>query len=81
MKQIKGRDQLEFLSSLLLECADHEEDFWTFAVDNEESVRIALYAKSVISGYANPTDKLISECDEAIDSLQSFLDQIDSQDE
>jgi len=81
MSGLEGTEKLDILSEILVECADHEEEFWTFAVEHEDAVRVALYAKSVTDGYAIATEKLILECDEAIEVLQEFLDEADSEEE
>lgn len=83
MNQIKHDGKIETLSKLLVECADYEDLFWTFATEdeNEQAVRIALYAKNVTDGHAIATEKLILECDDAIDILQGFLDEADSEEE
>jgi len=78
MSHLDGNEKLETLSQILIDCFD-EGDFWTFAVENEEAVRVALYAKSVIDGYAVATEKLISECEDAIEILREFLDDADSE--
>ena len=79
MNQIKHNEKIETLSRLLVECVDYEEDFWEFATEaeNEQSVRIALFAKNVTDGHAIATEKLILASDSAIQVLQSFLDQAD----
>ncbi len=81
MKKLEGLEKLSSLSEILVECSDHEEDFWTFALEHEEIVTVALYAKNVVDGYAIATEKLISECDDAIEVLQGFLDEVDSEEE
>jgi hypothetical protein len=78
LSEFEGKEKLETLSQLLVDCSDHEEEFWSFALENEDDVRIALYAKNVTDGYAVPTEKLIAECDEVIELLQNFLDEAGS---
>jgi hypothetical protein len=79
MSQIKHNERIETLSELLVECVDYEDDFWVFATEeeNEQAVRIALYAKNVTDGHAVATEKLISASEAAIQVLQRFLDQAD----
>ena len=79
MNRSQANEKLVTLSQILIDCADYEEDFWAFAIDNEDMVRVALYAKNVTDGYAIATEKLILECDEAIALLQEFLDEKDSE--
>ena len=81
MTELEGRQKLATLSDILVECSEHEEDFWIFAADNEDAVRVALYAKNVTDGYAVATEKLISECDDAIEVLQEFLYETDNEQE
>jgi hypothetical protein len=81
MTEFAGSQKLATLSEILVECSYYEEDFWTFAVEHEQTVRVALYAKSVADGYAVATEKLISECDDAIEVLQGFLDEADNEQE
>lgn len=81
MSELDGKEKLKTLSNLLVECSDYDEDFWTFAVENEDYVRIALYAKNVVDGYAIATEKLLAKCDEATAILQRFLDDADGDDE
>lgn len=79
MSKSQEDEKLATLSQLLVECAEFEGDFWEFAVDNEDVVRVALYAKNVTDGYAIAAEKLILECDDAIKVLQEFLDQAGSE--
>ncbi len=81
MKDLDGKEKLVALSEILIECSDHDESFWTFAIDNEDAVRVALYAKNVTDGHATATEELISECDKAIEVLQGFLDEADSEEQ
>jgi hypothetical protein len=67
------------LSDLLQKAHDWEDDFYNFAIDNEEEVKIALYAKSVIEGYAANTEKLISASEEAIVIFREFLESRDTE--
>lgn len=67
------------LSDLLEEAYDWEDDFYDFAVENEQEVKIALYAKSVIDGYAINTEKLILASAEAIVIFQEFLESRDTE--
>jgi hypothetical protein len=64
----------EELSDLLQEAHDWEDDFYNFAIDNEEEVKIALYAKSVVDGLATHTDKLVAASENAIPKFKEFLD-------
>ena len=72
MNVLKDKERLQSLSKLLDECADYDEDFQTCAVENEDYVRIALYAKNVTDGYAIASDKLLAECDKACEVLQKL---------
>lgn len=81
MSAVENAAKLKKLSELLVDCSDYDDDFWTFAVENEDYVRIALYAKNVTDGYAISTEKLLAECDKASEVLQKFLDDADGEDE
>ena len=71
-------EKLANLSNILLTCAEYEEEFWNFASDHEELIRIALYAKNVTDGFAIATKELIAACDSAVELLQDFLSEADS---
>jgi len=62
------------LSDLLEEAYDWEEEYYNFATDNEQEIKIALYAKSVIDGLATHTDKLVAASENAIPKFKEFLD-------
>lgn len=61
------------LSDLLEEAYDWEEEYYNFATDNEQEIKIALYAKSVIDGLATHTEKLVEASENSIVKLKEFI--------
>ena len=62
------------LSDLLIEAYDWEDEYYNFALENEQDITIALYAKSVVDGLATHTDKLVAASENAIPKFKEFLD-------
>ena len=69
------------LSDLLIEASEWEDEYYNFAIDNEQDLKIALYAKSVIDGYATYTQKLLTASEESIAVFKEFLSSVDSGEE
>jgi hypothetical protein len=68
------------LSELLSEAADYEDEFPEFALENEHAVKVALYASSVLDGYAIASDSLATECEKSLDLFKTFLEGLESED-
>ena len=69
------------LTDLLIEASHQYSDFQQFALENEDSLKVALYAKSVIDGYAIHTEKLISESEDSIAVFKEFLASLESEED
>lgn len=69
------------LEELLSELADYHLKFCDFAAENERAVKLALYAESVLAGYATPSELLVSECEKLVPLFKTFLSSIENEEE